>query len=57
MKLYQITINGLPFSDPVDVSMRNAILFSLDGVVSNVECEEVVVEDKPRLWIVEGGRK
>lgn len=55
MKLYQITVNGIPFSDPVDVSMRNAILYSLDGVVDNVKCEEV--QEKPKLTMLEGGRK
>ena len=55
MKLFQIKVNGVPFSDPVDVSMRNAILKSLDGVVVNVECEEV--QEKPQLRLVEGGRK
>lgn len=57
MQLYQITVNGIPFSDPVNVTMKNAILQSLDGVVDNVKCEEVQDKPQPRLWIVEGGRK
>lgn len=55
MTLYQITINGAPFSDPVDINLRNRILQSLDGVVDNVKCEEV--QEKPQLRLVEGGRK
>lgn len=55
MTLYQITINGEPHMDPVDIGHRNALLYFLNGVVDNVDFTEV--EEKPKLRLVEGGRK
>lgn len=54
MTLYQITVNGVPCSEPYDVVQKNMLLHHLENVVNDVEV--IPLLDKPVLRVIEGGR-
>ena len=53
--LFQVTVNGEPYCDPMGVTLKNAFVHALNKVVDNVDFIEI--KEYPKLRLLEGGRK